>query len=58
MTDYDKGWNDALQTAIRAIERAPVFKGSKYPDGDGPVAIAEKLSILSVCRAQLQKLVR
>ena len=55
MTDFDRGWNAALQAAIKAVHSAPVFPKT---DGDGPRMDAERIIILDRCEKQISALTR
>lgn len=47
-------WNAALDAAVKAVQKAPIFPKK---DG-GPAADAERISIITICCQQIEKLRR
>lgn len=45
--EFDRGWNAAIDAAIRKITDAPAFPKK---DHGGPIADAERMLILEMCR--------
>ena len=53
MTEFDRGWNEALEAAVYAVMRAPVFPKK---DHGGPKMDAERIVILECCQKQIEAL--
>jgi hypothetical protein len=51
---FDKGWNAALEAAVKAVHAAPVFP----KDGGGPRMDGERIIILDRCAKQIAALRR
>jgi hypothetical protein len=54
MTEFERGWNSAIEAAARAIKEAPVFRIKNY----GPLAAREVLMVLETCRKEVTALAR
>lgn len=54
MSDFDKGWNAAIEAASAALRSAPLFPKK----GRGAIDDAERINLISVCQREVMNLRR